>query len=529
MKKFYIFALFLLTGSVFAQYAPIKLNTAPYSLIKANLYEDQKNIQLPPKRSTGTPIATKSAPKIPYWVNFADAVDSANSGIGGLNSPPIFPDSTVVLTTGTGDADFTWWIHAAGSVFDPSSSYYGSFTGDEAYFNVNHSFVLDSVVVYFFYSRPVMDSTSFDTLRFFFIPNGEMDLANGGYFFPNTPLDTVRMIGMVPWTYNANTLKRQPSTTNMLTFDVLLGDNDVDSVFQTRVFYVGGITLPPDPDRTGANVVGIAAQYYPGHAYSIGDTLIEQSNTITLANPMNSVQMLFYEELSGSYPISPADAISFNQGNMLALSQWYDNTRDRYYSSFGYGEGWIYEHMYVDWLVTPIGADFIYTIQGLSVTVTDNSNSNFDPDSWAWIYTDSGGVDLGPFTGMSTTQSFSIPGTYQICLTAFNSVTSEQFVQCKMVTVDYGVGIDEDQPTVSMNIYPNPVHNRIHMELSSENPQDLDITIVDMVGQVVLEENLIGITKYHTSYDISNFANGIYFINVREENTVYTKKLVITK
>ena len=81
---------------------------------------------------------------------------------------------------------------------------------------------------------------------------------------------------------------------------------------------------------------------------------------------------------------------------------------------------------------------------------------------------------------------------------------------------DAGVGVPEVSHNTHMSIYPNPATDQIGVTLS----QNADITIYNMMGQVVMTtEGHAGVN----SINISNLTAGIYFVNAGTE----TQKIVV--
>lgn len=77
------------------------------------------------------------------------------------------------------------------------------------------------------------------------------------------------------------------------------------------------------------------------------------------------------------------------------------------------------------------------------------------------------------------------------------------------------------------NMYPNPVSDRIHIELSADaSRKDLDFAIVDQTGRVVFTKDSDGTSQQQ--FDVSILARGMYFfiIHDSESNLKVSKKIV---
>jgi len=86
------------------------------------------------------------------------------------------------------------------------------------------------------------------------------------------------------------------------------------------------------------------------------------------------------------------------------------------------------------------------------------------------------------------------------------------------------VSIEELKIENNSFIYPNPTNGMIEILLTNVN--EFNYTIVDVVGNVIAKEKVVG---SKTSLDISNRALGIYFVTIDTEKGSITKKIMLTK
>ncbi|MCF8304714.1 MAG: C10 family peptidase [Bacteroidales bacterium] len=90
------------------------------------------------------------------------------------------------------------------------------------------------------------------------------------------------------------------------------------------------------------------------------------------------------------------------------------------------------------------------------------------------------------------------------------------------------VGVEETSAVQSINLYPNPVENSLNLKFSVNEPQSVDIKLMDITGKVVYDEELSSFSgDYHNSIDVSTFAKGVYLFTVRSEKANINKKVVI--
>ena len=91
-----------------------------------------------------------------------------------------------------------------------------------------------------------------------------------------------------------------------------------------------------------------------------------------------------------------------------------------------------------------------------------------------------------------------------------------------------------EEPAISLNdqfnIYPNPVADELTIQRSSNDqskviPSTTAIQITDANGRVVLRSNL---TRSTEVIDVRRFPSGIYFVQLKSNNTVTTRKIIIS-
>ena len=126
-----------------------------------------------------------------------------------------------------------------------------------------------------------------------------------------------------------------------------------------------------------------------------------------------------------------------------------------------------------------------------------------------------GGVEYLWSTG-ETTQSITvnpaIETLYYVTITDENGCS--KLVEARVLNA---TGVDEIP--MELNIYPNPTKSAINIEANGIT----EVRICDLLGQVVMERT----TRTDAMHiDMSDFANGQYFINVRTDNGMATRKIV---
>jgi len=97
-----------------------------------------------------------------------------------------------------------------------------------------------------------------------------------------------------------------------------------------------------------------------------------------------------------------------------------------------------------------------------------------------------------------------------------------------MVRMNFSAaGIEENNASFGLNVYPNPAENQANISVSVENA-NVAVSLTDLSGKVVYNNNLgtVNGTK-NVTINTGNFANGIYMVTVNSNGNISTKKLVI--
>lgn len=110
----------------------------------------------------------------------------------------------------------------------------------------------------------------------------------------------------------------------------------------------------------------------------------------------------------------------------------------------------------------------------------------------------------------------------------------------ELVAATYGRGVwktqtwdllnDVEDPTEDMqqnlNVYPVPSEGIIHVDLSLFMNEEIEISIVNMMGQTIVERNMRPQNQL-MDFDLSSYGKGIYMIQLRKGNSHSSAKVVI--
>lgn len=91
--------------------------------------------------------------------------------------------------------------------------------------------------------------------------------------------------------------------------------------------------------------------------------------------------------------------------------------------------------------------------------------------------------------------------------------------------VKSSVSVVEFQGLNSFNVYPNPISNMAEVKLELEQAGQVEIQVSNAIGQSLFKQDRSG-TLIIERIDFSNMASGLYFISVRQGNSVSIKKII---
>jgi len=114
-------------------------------------------------------------------------------------------------------------------------------------------------------------------------------------------------------------------------------------------------------------------------------------------------------------------------------------------------------------------------------------------------------------------------GVYTVTVTDANGCTETYTQPVGNTAVE---DIDELQ---KFELYPNPTNGQTQIVLEFEKPVNLNIRIVNVLGQVIHEEadNQVKANQY--TIDMTKAAAGTYFVHLQVEGAIRTKQLVVTR
>ncbi len=156
----------------------------------------------------------------------------------------------------------------------------------------------------------------------------------------------------------------------------------------------------------------------------------------------------------------------------------------------------------------PLKLNLTYTDSDAAVMVTGGT----PPYSYEW----SNGHDSQLNTGL-------IAGSY--------SVTVTDAFDCQMIGEVDLLGPLTDQAISSLesiDLYPNPVSDWLHLALEFSQRETLDLRIMNLKGELLVDSQITG-NQVLERIDMSDFTAGVYFLSLSNDKGAVTKKVLVAR
>lgn len=156
-------------------------------------------------------------------------------------------------------------------------------------------------------------------------------------------------------------------------------------------------------------------------------------------------------------------------------------------------------------------ADFAFSV--LTDTVAFNNLSAYSTD-FHWDFGDGNTSVLE-----NPTHEYAASGNYTVTLIVSNCDQADTIAMPVNITL---LGIEKHKELADYQVYPNPVSNQLFVKLEDFNLENLFIT--DLQGKVYYPK--YSVHNQTITVDFSNYAAGVYFLNLRDGEKVLVKKVV---
>ena len=159
-----------------------------------------------------------------------------------------------------------------------------------------------------------------------------------------------------------------------------------------------------------------------------------------------------------------------------------------------------------------------------TVNYTNNSYGSPGPITYQWYF--EGGT---PETSTEKHPSvvYYNEGLFDVTLIGSNDLLADTVVIENYITVLPTINIGDYEKDNNICIYPNPGNGKFILDLSSFESQTVEYSIYDLLGTVVIKESISVEKDFKQTINLTNQAEGIYFINIKTSNDSHTLKMVV--
>lgn len=81
-----------------------------------------------------------------------------------------------------------------------------------------------------------------------------------------------------------------------------------------------------------------------------------------------------------------------------------------------------------------------------------------------------------------------------------------------------------------LEVYPNPAQNEFELIFLLTSIQDIEISLMNSLGQEISKNKIDDfIGQYKKIIDVSYLSKGVYFIQLKTDNEIFNKKIILSR
>lgn len=168
--------------------------------------------------------------------------------------------------------------------------------------------------------------------------------------------------------------------------------------------------------------------------------------------------------------------------------------------------------------------EFDTTVVDRTVSITSNTSAtgNGGKGNLLWNFGDgSNSTDLNPVHEYATN------GNYTIMLTVVDSCGNSESIS-KNVLIDSDLSVDYSNKLTQLSIYPNPTRDKLNINFSLNNEDDVTVYIADMVGRKVSDNYQKNTASDKIEMNIDYLDSGNYMVLISTKSGIKrTEKIVV--
>lgn len=156
-----------------------------------------------------------------------------------------------------------------------------------------------------------------------------------------------------------------------------------------------------------------------------------------------------------------------------------------------------------------------------STTTVNFTNTSTNAASYFWDFGDG-----NTSTATSPSHTYSADNNYTVTLIAYNGTCTDTAT----FTVSIVSGINSNYALLSASVFPNPSRDVFNIDYNSLEASSVDVTISDLSGRLILEENHKAIQgKNNFKVSVRDLEEGLYFLTLQTPKGKFSTKVLVKK
>ena len=139
------------------------------------------------------------------------------------------------------------------------------------------------------------------------------------------------------------------------------------------------------------------------------------------------------------------------------------------------------------------------------------------PYTFEW--TDQNGVFISNNEDISDLSA----GNYSVEVTDANGCIAQH-----TFTIQSIVSVIDHEMASKIKLFPNPTTGLVTMELEDVHAATANVHVFDVTGKIALSQEQVNITSGAYQFDMSGSATGVYIVRILIQNSVVTKRLIVS-
>jgi len=149
--------------------------------------------------------------------------------------------------------------------------------------------------------------------------------------------------------------------------------------------------------------------------------------------------------------------------------------------------------------------------------------STGQPVEWLWDFGDGTTSNL-----QNPSHLYEVTGWYQVCLTVFGMGMTDTECQEYEMSVTFLDINNQSLDLLTGQIFPNPNKGTFSLDLLSRNDEQVEIKILNNLGQLVFSENRqIEAGKNQINIQLSDLQTGIYCLYLTNNHQTVVRKFIL--